>query len=727
SIAGSVYQVVQTTGPDGKNLLTLIPVSKSAGSFVPIVQSSAMSSNSNVNISSPLHTTFKTQLTIVAAPSSLSPGKIFLARTLENQDSVRTDSENKSLAPKSAANSQSTCACIDRLLLQNIAVTSNPVYTIINTRPLPDKGKSPPVLLGNYIQIPADAEVKYVPVSFLPPVVQEKILAPTPTSVSEGAESAKTSNVIYVSPVKAVKTAPPKQLVPGHQKPATEVPKRVVVISTQKGDGSSKTATSNSQQCQQAPVQQIVQETPRIPTPSLISVKSSNNVASKILQTLSDNNSTESGPTALPACSVGADGSQEKIAPIQGNALVMCNGKVYLLTRKGFDVQSAQADKPAPSTSDASLKKDAVPELKNSSEINKITTHVVKLVLSKTKGVVVYQAESHPCTISINPSSVGLGNGLEPAPAALATPNANQQSPAVDQKPFIESSSSGVTPVTAVGLQQSVCQVGREASHSPTTASAVFPQSEPECKSSEDLQKIQCEKMDSPAKVIKIEHQEKPSVKQYMELRKKFGLFQEERVYLKRIPSCTRSVEPEKRSFATDSLRKKNCSCSSSPFDVEITDEHQERAKGEKVIANLGEYLTNKRKRKSSPVTESGKRREKSNTNLRSENTISTCSVLEQSVSPPPLWPEPSISSDLAVPPVEEDSVQDPSVQCNDNQDPALPVPVSCESSASILEESPKEDASTPELDETVRDEKIKRLKQLLREREAALEEIRRK
>lgn len=94
---------------------------------------------------------------------------------------------------------------------------------------------------------------------------------------------------------------------------------------------------------------------------------------------------------------------------------------------------------------------------------------------------------------------------------------------------------------------------------------------------------IQCEKMDSPGKVMQIKHQEYPHWKQYLELRKKFGLFKEERVYLTRIPLRAFCENPEERVCSSDSLEKKNDSCSSSSLDVEITNHHQECVKEEKV------------------------------------------------------------------------------------------------------------------------------------------------
>uniref|UniRef100_A0A8D0EVX3 Ligand dependent nuclear receptor interacting factor 1 n=1 Tax=Strix occidentalis caurina TaxID=311401 RepID=A0A8D0EVX3_STROC len=685
SIAGCVYRVVQTTGPDGKNLLKLLPISKSSGSFVPIVPSSAMPNNSKANISSPVHLTFKTQLANTTAPSSVkipvfqspNPGKIILTRTLDKQESVRAGSEKESLIPKSAANIQSSCVSVDRLSLQNIAVTSssnqsNTAYMLVNTKSLPVTVKSPVLPSGHHLQIPADAEVKSVPASFLPPAIQQKILAAAATNVSGGADSTKMPTVIYVSPVNTVRTVLPKRLQAICPKPTTEVSKSLIMTATQKGNSSSpETVTSDGQQCQQTPMKWIVQESPQSSAPCLIPVKSSNNTASKILKTLSDMKNVEvNSANILPLCSSGPGGSHTKITPFKDNALVMYNGKVYLLTKRGSDVLSAQADKQASSSSDASLKKETS-KLIDSTAVNKITNKVVNLVLSKSKGMVLSQKDSKTCTNSKNSSPTGLRNDLKSA--ALVTPSAHQQNSTVNQRkslPLTESISSGVTLVTAVGTQEKVCQNGKGKIHSPKAA----------------------------RNVIQIKPQEKPHWKQYLELRKKFGLSKEERVYLKRIPLKTSYEKPEER-----------------------------------IIVDLEEDLTKKRKVKSSPLSDSGKRRKtsvKTSTSPRSGNTSSSSSVLNRSVSPPPVLSQQSVSTDSVLSSLGRDSEQDPYSQYSDITDSSIPVLVSCEGDTSVLEGSFRNDAfplTPPDLDETIRDEKIKRLKQLLREREAALEEMRRK
>ncbi|NXT79010.1 LRIF1 factor, partial [Zapornia atra] len=745
SIAGCMYRVVQTTGPDGKNLLKLLPISKSSGSFVPIVQSSAMPNNSQANISSQVHVTFKTQLANPTAPSSVkvpvfqspNPGKIIIARTLDKQESVRTGSEKESSIPKPGPNIQTVS--VDRLSLQNIAVTSSSnqnktAYMLVNTKTLPVAVNASVLPFGHHLQIPADAEVKSVPASFLPPAIQQKILATAATNVSGGADRTKIPTVICVSPVNTVKTALPKRLQAICPKPSTEVSKTLIITAAQKGNSSSsETGTSDGQQCQRTPMKWIVQENPQSSAPCLIPVKSSNNVASKILKTLSDTKNVEvNSANILPVCSSGPGGSQTKITPFKDNALVMYNGKVYLLTKRGFGVLSAQADKQASSSSDALVKKETA-TLIDSTAVKKITHKVVNLVLSKRREMVLPQKYPEPCPNSKNSSPADTRKDLKSAPAALVPPSATEQNSTGNQReslPVIESVSSGVTPIAAVGTQEKVCQNGKGNIHPPKAPSAVLPQSKQECAFSEDWQKIQCQKMDSPRKVIQTKCQEKPHQKQYLELRKKFGLSKEERVYLKRIPLRTSSEKPEERVCSSDSLKRKTDSCDSL-LDVEITNQHQDCVKEAKIIVDLEGDLTKKRKIKPSLPSDSGKRRKtsvKSATGSSSGNTSSSSGVL-RSVSPPPVLPQQNTCTDLVTSSLAGETEQDPYSQYSDVTEPSIPVIVSCEDDHS-LEGSFRDDAfplTPPDLDETIRDEKIKRLKQLLREREAALEELRRR
>lgn len=150
------------------------------------------------------------------------------------------------------------------------------------------------------------------------------------------------------------------------------------------------------------------------------------------------------------------------------------------------------------------------------------------------------------------------------------------------------------------------------------------------------------------------------------------------------------------------------------------------------IIVDLEEDLTRKRKIKSSPLLDSGKRRRtsiKSATSPSLEITNSGSSALNRSVSSPPASPQPSVPTGSIGVSQGRDSEQDVFPWYSDATHPGISVLVTSEEDTSVLEGSFRDDAfpvAPPDLDETIRDEKIKRLKQLLREREAALEEMRR-
>ncbi|NXN11502.1 LRIF1 factor, partial [Indicator maculatus] len=732
SIAGCVYRVVQTTGPDGKNLLNLLPVSKSSGPFVPIAQPSAMA-----NHSSPLHLPFNTQLTNPTAPSSVdipglqppNPGKVVLPRHLDKEESVRAGSEEGSSVPNGAASAPGGCAAVDAASVTSASDQPTTTFLFVNSHNLPATMKFPVLPSGHHLQIPADAEVKSVPASSLPPSIQQKILATATGSAPGGGDGSKTPTVIYISPVNTVKTVVPKcvhTLCPKHAPPGSQM---LLMTSNQKEKSSSPEAVaSDGQQCQQLPMKWIVQESSPAALPCLIPVKSSNNVASKILKTLLGMKNLEgNSANILPLCS---SGSQTKITAFKENTLVMCNGKVYLLTKRGSDPLSAQAEKQTSPSADASLRKET-PKLIDSTEVNKITDEVMSLLLSKSKGKLLPQKDPN----SKASSPIDLTNDLNSPPAVVVVPSTNQQNSSGNQRkslPTTESVSSEATSVPAVVTQENICQNGKERSPSPKAASAVLPQSGA---FSEDCQKIKREKMNPPRKVTQSKRQEKLHWKQYLELRKKFGLLKEERVYLRRIPLPPFSNKPEE-DCSSNSLERRTDSCSSSSVGVEFLTQQQECAKEEKIDVELEEDLSRKRKIKSSPVSEGVKRRRSSgkpstSPNSNSGTTNSISSVVNLNVPPPPALPQQSLSTAPEVAPVgSRDSEPDPDAQDGDSTDSQVPVVVSSESYSSVLEGSFRDDAfpwTPPDLDETIRDEKIKRLKQLLREREAALEEVRRK
>ncbi|XP_067387591.1 ligand-dependent nuclear receptor-interacting factor 1 isoform X2 [Emydura macquarii macquarii] len=735
-----MYQVVQTTGPDGKNLLKLLPISKSSGSFMPLVESSVMPDTAKGNIASPVHFTIKTQLANATTSSSVkvpvfkttNPGEIILKRTLDKQEKDSVIPEKESLTAKPVSNVQSNSVSVDRLSLQNVAVSTssnqnNTAYVLVNTKSLPVTVKSPVLPSGHHLQIPAHAVVKSVPASSLPPTVQQKILAAAATNASGAAEATKSPTVIYVSPVNTVKTIVPKRLQTICPKPVTEVSEPLILTTAQTTVKSSvpQGVTSDGQQ-QQTPMKWIVQENSQASVPYLVPVKSSNNMASKILKTLAAMKNVEkNSANILPICSNSPSGSQTKITPIKDNALVMYNGKVYLLTKRGSDVLSAKVDQQASPGTDAPFKKDT-------SQL--ITNKVVNLVLSKNKSMKLTQKNPKTCINTEPVPQPDLRKNLKPAPTLLPTPSVNQHITTNQCRPLsaTEGISSEVNPVKKMVTDENMHCNSKEKSHSPKAAAAITPQSKQHCALNEE-QKIQNEKVCSSEKATEIKHERKPDGKQYLELREKFGLFKEERVYLKRIPLGTHPARSEESVCSSNNLKKNNDSCSTSPQEMVITTRKQDHSEEEKIIVDLDQDLTKKRKAKLSPVPENAKRKKMtviSTINPSMENNSTSSVILNKSISSTPVLSQQKNSISFIGSSVGRNSEQDPCVQDNQVQDTYSPALVSSEGDVSSSESSFREDAfplTPPDLDETIRDEKIKRLKQLLREREAALEEIRKK
>ncbi|XP_071434953.1 ligand-dependent nuclear receptor-interacting factor 1 isoform X2 [Pithys albifrons albifrons] len=604
---------------------------------------------------------------------------------------------------------------VDTALVPGMAVPSpsarpSTTYIVVNTQALPMGTAVVPALpWGHHLQIPADAEVRAVPASLLPAAIQRKILA-GPLAAPDG--SAAVPTVIYVCPVNTVRSPqpPPRHLPPFCGQAGPDVP-RTLLVTAPRG-GSTGTGTGLAQPC--PPMKWVVQDSAL--SPPFIPVKSSNDVASRILKTMLDSKNVGGGCANLPPLCA----SQAKIAPLKGNALIMYNGKVYLLTKRGSDVLSGQAGTPAAPPGDALSPKEP-PRPRDFTTVSHITSTVVSLVLAKSKGVLGAQRDPEPRAGSQDSPPAGLGGHPKDSPAALGAPSAAQQDPCATPCTDSVVSSSTDCPAPAVGAPQG----GQDRAHPPQAAEAS--QGHQECSSSEDWPKIQGEHKVSLGK-WKTEPQEQPQWEQDLELRKKFGLFKEERICLRRIPVTENSWEnPEGRSWASDSLEMKSGSCSSSSLDVGMRSHPQEGVKEEKIVVGLEEDFTRKRRAKSSPLSDSEKRRRTSPRPSPAPGWDPT-EALPGDIPPAPASPE----SDMATGPCEapRGGHCEPGTPPEGRESPGLecPVLVSPTGPPCLPEGSFRDDAfpaAPPELDETIREEKIWRLKQLLRQREAALEEMR--
>lgn len=395
-----MYQVVQTIGSDGKNLLQLLPIPNFSGNLIPLVQSSVMSDALKGNTGSPVQVTFQTQISSSSTSSSTAQLPIFqpasssnylLTRTVDTAEKVRVTTVGTDTFTSSVSKVQSHGVKIDGLTMQTLAVTSSSTqndssYILVNTQSLPMTVKPPVLPSGHHLQIPAHAEVKSVPATSLPPSIQQKILATATTSSSGTVEASQIPSVIYVSPVKTVKNVATKNFQHIYPKPVTEIAKPVILNATQIPMNVAKeTQLKGGQHSQAAPVKWIFQENRQPCTPSLVPVKSSNNVASQILKSFVEKKSVGGNTIKMPPLSTSSpSGAQAKSMPIKDNALVMCNGKIYLLAKKGTDVLSSQIDQQNSVSPDIPPRKD-ISQIVSSSPVTELSREVVNFVLAKNK------------------------------------------------------------------------------------------------------------------------------------------------------------------------------------------------------------------------------------------------------------------------------------------------------------------------------------------------------
>ncbi|KAF7238912.1 Ligand-dependent nuclear receptor-interacting factor 1 [Varanus komodoensis] len=725
-ITGCVYHMVQTTALDGKNLLKLLPVSNPLGKIVPFVQPQVIPDNTKGNASISCHGTLK-DLSIKTPehkPSATSE-KLILPKRLSQMEKMNIASAaeedpstlkisniqgNFHSAVRSTLKKDATSVCSDN---------SNAEYVLVNTKNFPVTVKSPVLPSGHHLQIPADAEVKSVPASFLPPTIQQKILAAATSNVSGACEVTNTPTVIYVSPVNTVKMTASNPLQNICPKPVAETSSNPLVLTLPQTSDSSAldVATCDSEKKQATPMKWVVQESPKSSASCLVPVKSSNTMASKILKTLVDTKNMESNPTSiLPACSSMSE-SQAKVTSIKDNALVMYNGKVFLLTRKESSVVSTNkcGEQASPGTEMHFRKQKS--QLVSSAADSTITNQVVNLVLSKSKGIA-SNVKDPKSSENMKPhAQPEVKKVLTTAYTLLVSPhlqiNNTSQHEAVSPSGNLAEMNVAQKSITEENTNHSIVQKilsqGPPALLSATVNDA----------SKEEDQKI--EKISS-GMTVQIKHRKEQHRKQYHELRKKFGLFKEERVYLKKIPVSVSL----KRSEATECSSNVQMTDSRNLLQ-EITIKPEPKEEEEMIIGEQREENI-KRKTMISPILVNRKKRKTEvETTLNPElECTSSFSVMDNQTSPyRQIVSEQEHHTNSVQFPQRLDSDTNPSVQ---NEENILTHTSSCCENETFLSESSFKDIfsfSPPDLEETIKDEKIRRLKRLLSEKEAALEEIR--
>ncbi|XP_053099339.1 ligand-dependent nuclear receptor-interacting factor 1 isoform X2 [Hemicordylus capensis] len=726
--AGRIYRIVQTTGLDGKNLLKLLPVSKPSGNVVSLAQSPVISDklkgNTSVSGRVSLNDLFADTTTSSFLNPELkmaNPGKLILPKPLVQVENVKASpaiKENPTIPTISSTQNNSLPA--DRSSLQKDTALvssdkSNAAYVLVKTNNLPVTVKSPVFPSGHHLQIPAHAEVKSLPASSLPPAIQQKILAAATTSNASGAsEAARPPTFIYVSPVNTVKTAASKPLQNICPKPVAEVSKSLPLTMAQTAVNNSAPdmmVKSDSQKTQAAPMKWVVQENPQSSAPCLVPVKSSNNMASKIFKTLVDMKSVQSNPVnVLPASFSNLSGSQAKITSIKDNALVMYNGKVYLLTKKEPSLVSAQED--TSSSPQAHFGK-RTPQLISSVADSTITNQVVNLVLSKNKGIEYNAKVPKPCD-NTRPHLQSAWN--------KKYPHANLQISSTSQHEAI--STSEPIPVRMSIDQKTVMK--RDANHNILdkilalkAASAVLEPSATHSVFREEEQKIV--KMNLGLASL-ITHRKEQQRKKYLELRKKFGLSKEERVYLRKIPPSVSPTTSEATECSSNVQISDTCKLLPTPIKPNPEEE-------EKITGQQEEELNLKKKAERPLVPESTKRRKTGVSSLQDSSLecIDSYPVMDNPGSP---CRQVESQQENPTSSVQFSQLEDSDPIPNEEDNPLNPVPHCCKNETSLSEGSFKEDFfpfSPPDLDEIIRDEKITRLKLLLSEQNAVVEEIRKK
>ncbi|KAM4796236.1 ligand-dependent nuclear receptor-interacting factor 1 [Rhinophrynus dorsalis] len=374
SLAGCVYQVVQTTGLQGQNVLKLVPVSKPINNnCLPLVQSPGIiSTPTNVSFSLPSPFSNAALPSPVKLPVLQQPS---LGNYIITAKSNLPESEKGIIANKPST-LQSTTVVLEKSPVKAASSPSQPghsSFVVVNTEPSKVSVTNLPMLpSGHHLQIPADAEVKSVPASSLPFAIKQKILAAT-----SGSDVNKNPSVIYVSPVNTVRTVVSKEPTPVSPNNKTfnttpvGVPQRIL---------QAVTPHETSAGSQKAPMKWIVQEN-RESAACLVPVKSSNDTASKILKMLSGSQNDKSSiSNVLPMCSNSVSPNSKNIH-IKDNALVMYNNKIYLLAKRGSEVLDQQTKKQQSTSSAPAEKLISSPE----SSIKDISNKVVEVVLSKNK------------------------------------------------------------------------------------------------------------------------------------------------------------------------------------------------------------------------------------------------------------------------------------------------------------------------------------------------------
>ncbi|XP_027023237.1 ligand-dependent nuclear receptor-interacting factor 1 isoform X3 [Tachysurus fulvidraco] len=362
---GVYYQAMPAVGPDGKNVMKLIPVKKVNGNFVRTHFPPSR------NVVLPAHAS------PVPSPQNKVPtlqptadGRLFLKTLLDvdTVSSVKCQQKGPNALLQSSTNQvhvqESTQSIAQSTSMPPSVPLNNKAVIVPKSPQLPNTVNLPALQHGHYLQIPSNATVRTIPASALPSSIKNQIChSPNDSNPVQGLPM-----VLYVSPVSSLKL---DQKVPCATNPS-ELPQTLGHPSTASVVKSPEESSRNSQGGTTL-MKWVVEQRAGSNAPYLIPVMSPS-MSSDILKAIKHMESSRiSHPVANEQ--VSSDISKEAVTPEYDNALVMCNSKVYLVSKRKSEVtkdmiinaegkmqprKSAQSPTSAsgPSTSNMSEKQD---------------------------------------------------------------------------------------------------------------------------------------------------------------------------------------------------------------------------------------------------------------------------------------------------------------------------------------------------------------------------------
>ncbi|XP_051949749.1 uncharacterized protein lrif1 isoform X2 [Xyrauchen texanus] len=329
-------------GPDGKNVMKLIPVHKVNGQFF---QTPFIAERDNVDI----------QLKVLTKPGHPSPAPSSQPQTrltsvqpiadgqyvftppevsnLFNSQKVQNSGINElsKLTPKQvlvplAVHTVSQCA------VQLPPQTNGQTMAVVQK--LPVTVNSPVLPNGHCLQIPPNAKVRTLPASALPPSIKSRIMKSV-NNISNNEKGPQT--VVLVSPVNSVKINSDQQVLLANpiqiQKALSQNQPANFGTNPPVCSLSNKKPSDNLN----APIKWVVQEGTGAFAPCLVPV-SSTHVNSDSIEGVKHVESVTTTSEILASKATPAEISQETINPGKDNALVMCNGKVYFVAKKNSEI-----------------------------------------------------------------------------------------------------------------------------------------------------------------------------------------------------------------------------------------------------------------------------------------------------------------------------------------------------------------------------------------------------